>query len=73
MLEVQPELTRLLSGIAGVETVVARKQPLPHFDFHCPLLSLPLACATEFATIPAEIPYVAPAEADVAAWRARLP
>ena len=72
-LEVQPELVRLLSGAGAVGTVVARNAPLPHFDFHCPLLSLPLACATELTTIPAEIPYVAPAADEIALWRARLP
>jgi tetratricopeptide (TPR) repeat protein len=73
VLEVQPELVRLLSRAAGIETVIARKAPRPHFDFHCPLLSLPLACGTELATIPAEIPYIVPAEDDVALWWARLP
>ena len=73
VLEVQRELERLLSCLPGIATLVARNAPLPPFDFHCPLLSLPLACATELAKIPAEIPYVAPPEADVAVWRARLP
>ncbi|MGD0023401.1 MAG: tetratricopeptide repeat protein [Xanthobacteraceae bacterium] len=73
ILEVQRELVRLLSTMPGVAAVVARGQPLPSFDFHCPLLSLPLALATQPATIPAEIPYIAPAEAEVAFWRERLP
>ena len=73
VLEVQPELVRLLSGAGAVGTVVARNATLPHFDFHCPLMSLPLACTTELTTIPAEIPYVAPADDDIALWRARLP
>ncbi len=74
VLEVQPQLLRLLSGMAGAATVIARgAAPLPDFDFHCPLLSLPLAFATELATIPADIPYVAPAPAEVAHWRTRLP
>ena len=73
VLEVQRELTRLLSCLPGIAAVVARNAPLPRFDFHCPLLSLPLACATELATIPAAIPYIAPAEADIALWRALLP
>jgi tetratricopeptide (TPR) repeat protein len=41
-LEVQPELIRLRSQIRGVEAVIGRGEPLPAFDFHCPLLSLPL-------------------------------
>ena len=73
VLEVQPELARLLSSLSGVAAVIARGKPLPRFDFHCPLLSLPLAFATELATIPAAIPYIAPADQDVALWRERLP
>jgi hypothetical protein len=72
VVEVQRELVRLLSGIAGI-AVVARGDVLPPFDCHCPLLSLPLAFATELATIPADIPYIAPADADRALWRQRLP
>jgi tetratricopeptide (TPR) repeat protein len=73
ILEVQPELARLLSPLSGVAAVIARGKSLPRFDCHCPLLSLPLAFATELATIPAQIPYVAPADQDVALWRERLP
>jgi hypothetical protein len=72
-LEVQRELVPLFSGLAGVEAVIARGAPLPQFDVHCPLLSLPLAFATELATIPADIPYIAPPDDKVALWRHRLP
>src|ERR1700719_5296096 len=73
VLEVQPELARLLAPLPGLAAVIARGQPLPRFDCHCPLLSLPLAFGTELATIPAKIPYIAPADQDVALWRERLP
>jgi tetratricopeptide (TPR) repeat protein len=69
VLEVQPELKRLLQPMSGVSAVVACGEPLPHFDFYCPLLSLPLALATELETIPGYVPYVFPADDDVAAWR----
>ncbi len=72
VLEVQSPLVRLLSGMLGV-TVVARKSPLPRYDFHCPLLSLPLACETTLETIPANVPYVTPADADIASWSAMMP
>lgn len=58
VLQCQPELKRLLAGVAGVEQVVARGEPLPPFDLHCPLLSLPLIFGTALATIPANIPYI---------------
>jgi tetratricopeptide (TPR) repeat protein len=73
VLEVQPQLVRLLSGMSGVDCVLPRKAPLPDFDFHCPLLSLPLAFGTELATIPAVVPYLAPPAEAAAAWRGRLP
>jgi tetratricopeptide (TPR) repeat protein len=73
VLEVQPQLVRLLSGMSGVDNMLPRKAPLPHFDFHCPLLSLPLAFGSEIATIPAAIPYLAPPADVLASWQGRLP
>ncbi|HEX3939736.1 MAG TPA: tetratricopeptide repeat protein [Xanthobacteraceae bacterium] len=72
-LEVQRELKSLLTGIAGVDAVIARGDPLPSFDLHCPLLSLPLALATELQTTPADVPYVTATDEKIALWRDRLP
>ncbi len=72
LLEVQAPLKSLLSGTAGVTHIFARGEPLPRFDLHCPLVSLPLAFGTALDAIPADIPYVrAPADR-VAQWRTRL-
>ncbi len=73
IIEVQSPLVRLCSRLPGAAIVAARGEMLPRYDFHCPLLSLPLACATTLETIPAQVPYIAPADADFASWRARLP
>jgi tetratricopeptide (TPR) repeat protein len=73
VLEVQQPLVRLMSGLRGVTTVIGRGAEPPRYDFHCPLMSLPLACATALDTIPAERAYLAPADDDVKVWRARLP
>ena len=73
ILEVQAPLVRLLSPMQAAAAVLARKAPLPRYDYHCPLLSLPFACGTMLDTIPAEIPYIAADDADVGSWRARLP
>ncbi|MGB7098829.1 MAG: tetratricopeptide repeat protein [Xanthobacteraceae bacterium] len=73
ILEVQRPLVRLLSPLQGVAAVIAREEALPHYDFHCPLLSLPLACGTTLETIPADHAYIAPADAAVSFWRTRLP
>ncbi len=72
VLEVQPELVRLLTGLAGVEQLVEAGQPLPRFDFHCPLLSLPLALRTEVSTIPATTPYLFADHKESERFRARI-
>jgi tetratricopeptide (TPR) repeat protein len=71
-LEVQPPLHRLLASADGARAVLRRGDDLPEVDWQCPLLSLPLAFATDLASIPAPIPYVRPDPALVAAWRERL-
>jgi tetratricopeptide (TPR) repeat protein len=73
VVEIQPALVRLFATMPGITAVVARGQQLPPFDCHCPLLSLPLAFATDLATIPVQVPYAITAAADIDAWRSRLP
>lgn len=69
---VQTPLRGLLSGLAGVTQVVAEGVALPDFDYHCPLMSLPLAFNTQLRTIPAPTGYLS-ANADMSAkWRARF-
>lgn len=72
ILEVQPRLHRLLAKTPGAVEVISRGEALPAFDWQCPLLSLPLAFATDLRSIPAPIPYVAPDPAEVEIWRERL-
>lgn len=50
--EVQRPLVPLMSSLPGVARVLAQGEPLPEFDLHCPLLSLPLAFNTTVATVP---------------------
>ena len=72
VLEVPAPLTRLLATLPGVETIVTQGEPLPDFDFHCPLLSLPHRFGTTLETVPAAIPYLSAEPAGVARWRDRL-
>lgn len=72
VLEVQPPLESLLAPLAGASRVLARGEPLPPFDCHCPLLSLPLAFDTRLASVPAQIPYLRADPLRVDKWRARL-
>lgn len=72
ILEVQPALKRLLGSLSGMATVIAKGESLPAYDFHCPLLSLPLAFATDLASIPAEQAYLSSDSRLVAQWQSKL-
>lgn len=72
VLEVQPPLQSLMRSLRGPAQVLAQGQPLPDFDCHCPLLSLPLAFDTRVETVPAPVPYLSAPEERSAFWRERL-
>ncbi|WP_168220576.1 tetratricopeptide repeat protein [Azospirillum thermophilum] len=72
VVELPRPLLRLFSTIPGI-ALVAAGDPLPPFDAHCPMLSLPLAFGTGPGTIPAPIPYLAAEPERAALWRDRLP
>ncbi len=72
VLEVPASLVRLARTIAGASQIVAAGDPLPAFDCHCPLLSLPRVLKTNLATIPNAVPYLGvPAEASTV-WAERI-
>jgi tetratricopeptide (TPR) repeat protein len=74
ILEVQPGVFNLLRNFEGASQVIAAGFCVAPIEFawHCPLLSLPLAFATELDTIPAAVPYVQAQEEQVVAWSARI-
>ncbi len=72
VLEVQPELTALMSRLEGAKTVIASGTPPPPYDVHCPLGTLPLALKTEPSTVPAPIPYLSADDERLAKWSVRL-
>ena len=72
LLEVQPELKSVLADLAGVSRVLKKGERLPEFDYHCPLLSLPLAFNTELDSIPADTYYLRSDPDRVNIWQARL-
>ena len=67
----EPQLIPLLST-SGVPGLVDRKGPLPPFDVHAPLMSLPLISGTTVDTIPRDMPYLAVDEGRIAKWRREL-
>jgi len=70
--ECQPELASLARFVNGIATVVPRGNPLPHFDFEIPAMSLPLAFQTALETIPKKIPYLRADPDKSSFWKARL-
>jgi len=72
LLQVLPPVKALLSGLEGVERVLARGEPLSDFDCHCPLSSLPRAFGTRLESIPARVPYLQASADRVAKWEAQL-
>ncbi|TWA90122.1 tetratricopeptide (TPR) repeat protein [Bradyrhizobium stylosanthis] len=72
ILEVQRPLVPLLAGLPGIARIVAHGDPLPAFDVHCPLLSLPLVLGTTLETIPRKTSYLRADPQRAAAWRQRL-
>jgi tetratricopeptide (TPR) repeat protein len=72
VMEVQPALLRLLRDMPRADLVIARGAPLPPFDLHCPMMSLPLALGTTVATIPSATAYLHADAAQAASWRTRL-
>jgi tetratricopeptide (TPR) repeat protein len=65
-------LRGLFAAVEGVAAAFAEDDPPEPFDFHVPLMSLPLAFGTTVESIPAEVPYVRVAPERAEAWRGRL-
>ena len=72
ILEVQPPLQKLMRTLTDVAQVVAKGAPLPDFDLHCPLVSLPFAFQTRLETIPDETPYLFADKGRSIGWRQRI-
>ncbi len=72
LLGVPPELRALAASCPGVAQVLTTGDAPPAFDFHCPLMSLPLAFGTTLDTIPAGKSYLNAGAEAVAAWREKL-
>lgn len=72
ILEVQRPLVQLLKNLIGVSTLIAKGDVLHEFDFHCPLLSLPLAFHTNLKSIPFTESYLEAEPQRVVYWKERL-
>ncbi|HET8869575.1 MAG TPA: tetratricopeptide repeat protein, partial [Aquabacterium sp.] len=73
LLEVQAPLSGLLKRLHPEVTVlVAGASALPSFDFHCPLMSLPMAMGERPDRMTASTPYLTADEMHVQHWQRQL-
>jgi tetratricopeptide (TPR) repeat protein len=70
--EVMPQLASLLGTLPGGARIIARGDPIPAVDYHCPLLSLPLEFGTDLTNIPGTVRYLRADATRQAAWARRL-
>lgn len=59
LLEVERPLMRIIESLLPAAQIFEKGADLPAFDFHCPLMSLPLAFNTTVETIPFPSSYLA--------------
>jgi hypothetical protein len=65
-------LSSLFQNLEGVGELIKPGQPIPNYDFHCSLMSLPLALKTTLQSIPNQIPYIKPDPRKIAIWAEKL-
>ena len=72
LLAVHHTLQPLLQSLDGVDVFITKGDALPPFDYHCPLLSLPLAMQTDMQSIPGPQSYLRADANKVRDWAERL-
>jgi Tfp pilus assembly protein PilF len=72
IMEVQRPLYRLLRQLSSHMQLILPGEKPGAFDYHCPMLSLPLAFRTTAETIPSAARYLSADEKLVAEWSSRL-
>ncbi len=72
ILEVPLSLMALVEEMHLDCVLVKPDQGVQAYDYHCPIMSLPLAFKTELDTIPSPIPYLAASQEKIKQWKARV-
>lgn len=72
LLETPPALLAVAATLPGNFTLLRSGDAPPAFDYHCPIMSLPLACQDFLHAIPANVPYLFADGHKVAAWERLL-
>jgi len=58
--------------LVASEDASPKPDEMPNYDYHIPMMSLPLAFGTKLETIPKQIPYLVAGPALVEQWRPKL-
>ncbi len=66
------ELRGVIETVKGISRIFTSGDPLPRFDAHAPMASLPVLFKTTLESIPSDVPYVSADSARVQRWRDRL-
>jgi tetratricopeptide (TPR) repeat protein len=72
VLEAPKPLLQLFKSLHGVSHLIEADQPIPPFDYHCPLMSLPRVFQTTLDNVPNKVPYLFAEPDNVQAWAAKL-
>ena len=72
LLGVFAPLARLFASVAGVSAVMKPGEPIPPFDYHLSMMSLPHVMGITLDNIPADVPYLHAEPVAAALWRDRL-
>jgi tetratricopeptide (TPR) repeat protein len=72
ILSVQDPVLRLLENASPKAELVGAKAVPAAFDYHVPLMSVPLALGLTVASIPAIVPYLTAQSERAAQWRSRI-
>jgi Tfp pilus assembly protein PilF len=69
LLEVQRPLVGVLAELEGISQLIPEGSASPHFDYHCPLMSLPLAFKTTIDSVPVAPGYLHSDDVKIDGWR----
>ena len=72
ILSVWEPLRELLKQISPTIQIISEDDVPTDFDYHCPIMSLPLAFRTTLETIPANIPYLKSSVEKSLFWKGKL-
>lgn len=70
--QTQHHLKTIIAQCPYLDEVVSDREPIPAFDYHCALMSIPMVVRTTIETVPNEIPYLHADHTLVSEWHQKL-